>query len=1325
MAFEVPKPKNWQDFQRACVVLYKAELNDPHAMEYGRGGQNQRGIDILARRDAKADHFVGIQCRRVVKPLTKAKIAEDCRAALSIQAGIKEIIFATTAPDDWRATDDTVAVEKELRAEGHDVTVAYYGWEALQTVIALHPSASAMFNPAAYASAAPQAVVAPAIPHDIGAQLGQILDLVQRGGPMAPPATLDAKDRSAEDPALHARIDVLRDLFQKDKQVLLAERQLLDLLGTTSVDERPWARHRIETILGSIDLELGREPEGAKRFEAAYAIRPHDGQAIANLALARTIQGEYGEAMDMARRALAAAPPCKTAVAYLLQAAARSDWEGNPETLIPDDLVGSMEADFGLAEYLRRREVPGWPERTIELAAAHPDSEELKRALALAVLELAVKEQRIIGTTTGTASFEQINEAADFMKAVAERAVANGHLSGHDLIAYVNNAAVALRIAQRDFEAEAILVAAAKVTELEPQQVRLLALVQSSAGRSADAIATLEKSDDPECGMLRAEILLQTDAERALEAAKGISVPEDNRRVANLRWRMMGEIGSRLGRREIVDEAVAGLRLVDSDGLDADLLDVRARLKRARATSKPDEGIDGEETGEEKRDEAIEALLALVDRVDEETTPLFRFELAETLMRNDEPDAAVGLLRDHVDLSSATPSSELYLTTLAASRLAKEFEDAVARANPILLDDPNILWTRSARAWNLGDLPAALVTVDRLVEKSPDNAGARLLKLDILARSDRTEDLLAELGKPLEELPWRHIEDRACLVGYLANFGQLDRAIALAYRLYLANRDASRAWLTLSGVVVEQGRSLDDGRWNVDEVGENAAVDVDFENGEKLFLVVEPDAELRKIDQDAYPPDHATVLRINGLKVGGTFEDAQGRTGTIRQLRHKYVARFHYVLENFQTRFPTVGGFRRVVLGPTDEDTIDAIRTEVKAKADWAEREQQLYFSGTMPLGVLAHRVGADVIETAAGVVSNGNKLKVASGSDDDVTRAVDELRQSWGKGCTLDLLTFWTAYRIGALPALQAAYSRIHIARSAVDTLRSRREQFTSQIPHGIKMAGYQDGRLTFTEWPSEIVTQLRDETADAIRWIEENATISPVIASAEVPDILREGMRKTGADVFDCIVVAIQTKTLLICDDLFVRTAMGALTGRGGTWLQLALAGAAGRNASIQDEYVGWFAWLVESGHSYLGVNGNVLADAARIDAAGAHKAPGPLFSVLSGLIGGVLAEPRSHIIAVLSFLGIIWNDAGALRYRDRVTGHVLERLISDRHDDYKAILRLMILSLPRNSDLAGYIAGWLQGHFIPLASLVSPAPPKSRRERKRAQVSDPPKR
>lgn len=105
LAHEIPKPRDWQAFQRNCVLLFRDELDDPHAQEYGRGGQNQRGVDILARRNGNPDCLVGIQCRRIERPLRYDKIIQDCREALKLSGGLREIIFATTAPDDTHAED--------------------------------------------------------------------------------------------------------------------------------------------------------------------------------------------------------------------------------------------------------------------------------------------------------------------------------------------------------------------------------------------------------------------------------------------------------------------------------------------------------------------------------------------------------------------------------------------------------------------------------------------------------------------------------------------------------------------------------------------------------------------------------------------------------------------------------------------------------------------------------------------------------------------------------------------------------------------------------------------------------------------------------------------------------------------------------------------------------------------------------------------------------------------------------------------------------------------------------------------------------------------
>ena len=466
LAFEISKPKDWQAFQRNCVLLFQAALNDPHAQEYGRGGQAQHGIDIIGRRDGDPERYVGIQCRRIGKPIKQETILKDCRDALKLEVRLKEIIFATTAPQDTGAIDAAAAVERTLRAEGHNVNVVVYGWEALQVLIAEHPSAYAAFCPSSVGSTA---VVTPGVAApqpDFAAQVAKLVARELRaGGLPVPPADSGAVASNDEDPALHARIDAYRDLFKEEKQPVLAEKGLLALIKNSDVAEKPWARFRIETNLASIALDLGREAEGAARYEAAYAIRPDDANAIANLALARVIQGRHEEAMELATKALRAEPRAPHAVGYLLQAAARSAWSGTPDSLIPDDLAGNVHADLGLGEFLRLRKAPDWARRTIELSEKHLEVAPFRRIRAMAILELAINDKSVIAGGHGAVTLEQLNSAADDMKAAVETCLTNGYAEASNLAALASNSGLLLRLAGRHDACETLLKARRRPSE--------------------------------------------------------------------------------------------------------------------------------------------------------------------------------------------------------------------------------------------------------------------------------------------------------------------------------------------------------------------------------------------------------------------------------------------------------------------------------------------------------------------------------------------------------------------------------------------------------------------------------------------------------------------------------------------------------------------------------------------------------------------------------------------------------------------------------------------------------------------------------------------
>ena len=1285
LAHDIPKPKDWQAFQRNCVLLFQAELKDPNAQEYGRGGQNQGGIDVLGKRNGAPDHYVGVQCRHITKPLKEAAILKDCRAALQLKANLKEIIFATTAPDDTGATDAAIAVERMLRREGHDLTVAVYGWGMLQSKIAVHNVAYAAFCPSIVATSAPRPPATTPPPDGLFATqvADQIVAQLRETGVVPPPREADAAGSNEEDPALHARIDMYRDLIKDHRQPRLAEKRLLALLEMEPLDDKPWARFRIETNLGSIALELGRETEGAERFEAAHALRPDDPTALANLALARTIQGRFEEAMDLASRALGATPRADHAVAYLLQAAARSEWQGDPETLIPPDLVDSEHADLGLAEFLRWRDISGWAERSLELSRRHPEVDRFKQIGALAVLALASETGEFLLGGKVPVALADLNRAADDMKIIAEHRLEIGFADERDLAAYLNNAAVLLRLSGRHAECETLLQLGLPKAPNEPSLRRLLALAQAAAGRRPEALATLAVAgNDPESQLLSGEFVAIDDPAAALAQILAIDGTTLGGHLGQFRWRLIGELALKTGAAETLNAAVAGLRALDAADITADLLEIGGEHKA---------GLDDDAVQERLR--AVAA--ALPSNVDMMT----RYVVAEELRDQDLPEEASALLEGHIDLSRRSPATILYLQSLAAARRDDAFRMAVAAAAPEVRDDPETLWMVAVHAWNVGDLPGAVSAVEALLALQPDNPRARLLKIEILLRQDRSSELLAEFDEPIENLSWTRLQDRFRIASLLGHFGYVERAAAFAYRLFLEHRDYSQAWMTLSMLVLKEGMGeADDSRpWNAPVVALNVAVDLLYDDGEEVFFVIEPDVSLRKLNEESWEPEHPLVQVLIGLAVGAHFVDPAGREGTIAQLRHKYVARLQYVLQHFEARFPTIQGIRRVPVDVEQSGGLDELIAELKARHDWFEREQEQYSNGPWPLGVLAHRLGLDVIEVADGLASQDIPLKVATGNEPERELSVQAVRENAQKGCVLDLLAFWRAWRLQALDVIAKTCGPISLTQSVMDVLRARRERIDDSATDGLRSVSYEAGKLVAHEVAPEVIVEWRDDVDGAIAWAEANATICPVVAGEDLPPVLREHLRAEHTDIFGSMVLAMQTGALLVTDDLPTRDFSRFFEDGVGACLHHVFAVALDQHHIDLDTYIRWLAHLVDAGHNYIGISGSALARALRMDAE-AGQAPDYLFKTLSKVIGGQSAELKSHTFACLACLRDLWSDDVTSAYRQPATGLLLRQLLRERLEEYGIILRTLLRFVQDLPQLVKYIHDWAHGHFIP---------------------------
>jgi hypothetical protein len=199
----------------------------------------------------------------------------------------------------------------------------------------------------------------------------------------------------------------------------------------------------------------------------------------------------------------------------------------------------------------------------------------------------------------------------------------------------------------------------------------------------------------------------------------------------------------------------------------------------------------------------------------------------------------------------------------------------------------------------------------------------------------------------------------------------------------------------------------------------------------------------------------------------------------------------------------------------------------------------------------------------------------------------------------------------------------------------------------------------------------------------------------------------------------LAMEKDLLLITDDMPTREFGRRFGVRRSSWLQPVFMVANNRKKIDFDTFVRWTAHLVGAGHNFVCVSGNALLHAASIDEQ-AGQCPGYFFNQIANTIGGSAAEPRSHIRVVLEFLRRVWYGPSAVRYREKTTGLLLEKLIQERTADYRKILRTVSLEVADNMALTRYISDWMRGHFISLdpAGEAGRAPRTDRQKAPRKQ-------
>lgn len=132
------KPSNWQDFEKLCLLLWRAEWNSDDLKLNGRPGQKQSGVDICGHRNNQPG-FLGIQCKckNQGEVLNSEEILAEVEKAKEFRPGLKHLLIATTAEKDAGVEQFIRETDERLRQDDL-FSLDIKSWEDIVFLLELH-----------------------------------------------------------------------------------------------------------------------------------------------------------------------------------------------------------------------------------------------------------------------------------------------------------------------------------------------------------------------------------------------------------------------------------------------------------------------------------------------------------------------------------------------------------------------------------------------------------------------------------------------------------------------------------------------------------------------------------------------------------------------------------------------------------------------------------------------------------------------------------------------------------------------------------------------------------------------------------------------------------------------------------------------------------------------------------------------------------------------------------------------------------------------------------------------------------------------------------
>lgn len=1294
---QIPKTSDFAVFQRQCKVLFEHILNDPNVEEFGTSGQGQKGVDLLGRRRSLGlNHWVGIQCKLAIKSakLKSGKhgvVEVEASSALSFQPSLKELIIVTTAANDGVLQQDAAQFTDRQAKLGRDFTVQVWGWETLCAHILRYEPALKAFMPDAFPHLETVIRGQDKLIEDLGEvvaaqhsfaadQSGMHAMLVRIEQTTMDIARQTVWDDRSVDSLLDRQIDQFRDMINAGRPRTACN--LLEGLWSglpAGVEGR--IRFRIKANMAACFVRLGKEREAAALYLEAYDYAPTDPKAASLKVLAHLLLDQPKAALTFGKEVFTGSSDQGPLLAYMMTASKLlPDERDSALALIPNTLIHDPTVALAKLDYLRSRGEPTlWWTFAREQHTRHPDNQNLARAAAEADIDEATRwsdarQRRPLNQQLRT----QVERAVAALEHVRIKLANSEYAWDHSRTSLHINLAIGHRLLHRLNDAKTILDAALSEAPKDETLLDALLAISMEAGDILGARRALESLPESR-DTIMAQLQLAANEENWSAL---VSLPHE-----------------------------ANLSYLQTE--DRALLEATALLAQAKLGRSTDIKVEADALIDAFPDEPIvptvlhELAVHLGDDV--WSTELFqtafanltrlnaggRLMLARVAERHRDSEKIIELLNGYLEVDH--DSSEL-------RSLARAFVNAPVRQSSIsfinALPENVISEAFYARAvgsihFNRGDLSAARDFFQKALSADSSDVASHIGLINTWLRQGQTELVAPHVkGIKLEALRGPSALKMG-LAQIITAFDQTERGLSFGYDLAIRNRNDMRTVMLYIGLMLPNptGARIPSTHSTVEI---DCWVKARRADGREMTFIIEDGPPGNEPDHFTSTHSFAQLFlgKTKGATIISTPTIGTEETWSIIEIKHKYLALLHELIDSLPSRFPDAKGFHRF---EAKEGDVSNVLAEVKRIGEQDEQILRHYIEDGYPLALVASLRGKSAVEFAAHVVQRGGTIRACIGTDAELKAAARLVRSARSRGIVLDTYTVWVAENLDLLAMMKTLFGRVAIPRSCIDDLRNWQKQLEPENEEPLMTIGYADGQHFREEIPAERLREAAARVAKGIETICNELEVLPAVAP-DAPSEVELKLRDIGGyGLLDPVYVSLSENLLLVSDDLQYRSIAQSIHGLQGAWLQSVLIVAQELGNLDRKAYAEAVYGLTARKHSHVTLNAQLLIDIVILDdSTMLYK-----LEAAAAFIGNESADYQAHLNVAWEFIqNIWWINLPTLR-KAQATSIVLDRLarMMMRHQLLARDYPDLIAKSRAQPLLREHLISWGHGHFLGL--------------------------